>query len=261
MRFFKDVKKYLPYSIYAAKSALRAEVAGSYLNWLWWIFNPICMMFIYTFIFGIVFKASEEYFPVFVFIGLTLWDYFSRTITSSVSLVKAKKSIITKIYLPKFVLLFSEIFVNLFKMLISFGVIVVMLFVLRVPVSLNVIWIIPIIIVETILIFGLSCFIMHFGVFVEDLKNIVKIIMRFIFYGTGIFWNVETRMAEYPIVEKVLTHWNPLGYILVNGRKALIAQTRPELLWLLFWFAAGIALSFFGVMLIYRSENSYTKVI
>ena len=43
-RFFADFSKYFKYAKYASKSALNAEVAGSYLNWLWWIFNPFCMM-------------------------------------------------------------------------------------------------------------------------------------------------------------------------------------------------------------------------
>ena len=41
---------------------LKSEVADSYLNWLWWIIEPICFMLIYTFIFGYVFKNSEQYF-------------------------------------------------------------------------------------------------------------------------------------------------------------------------------------------------------
>ena len=36
-KFFRDMKKYRWYLLYAARSELRSEVAGSYLNWIWWI--------------------------------------------------------------------------------------------------------------------------------------------------------------------------------------------------------------------------------
>ena len=48
MRFFRELKKYWGFAIYAAKSDLRAEVANSYLNWLWWILEPTSSMLIYT---------------------------------------------------------------------------------------------------------------------------------------------------------------------------------------------------------------------
>ena len=72
-RFLKDTKKYYKYAIYSAKSKLQSEVASSYLNWLWWVLDPICFMLIYTLIFGVVFNAKEQYFTVFIFIGLTMW--------------------------------------------------------------------------------------------------------------------------------------------------------------------------------------------
>ena len=34
-RFFKDIKKYFYYAIRSAKADLRAEVANSFLDWLW----------------------------------------------------------------------------------------------------------------------------------------------------------------------------------------------------------------------------------
>ena len=80
-RFYIDLKKYFPYSLVSAKSQLKAEVANSYLNWLWWILDPLCFMLIYTFIFGYVFKAKEPYFTVFIFIGLSMWDFFNSMIT------------------------------------------------------------------------------------------------------------------------------------------------------------------------------------
>ena len=107
-RFFNNMKKYWNYSIYAAKSELKSEVANSYLNWLWWILDPISFMVIYTFMVQIVFKTSEPYFPVFIFVGLTCWNYFNTTVSGSVKLVSSNKAIVTKVYVPKYVLLFVK---------------------------------------------------------------------------------------------------------------------------------------------------------
>ena len=57
-RFISDVKRYWAYTLYAAKSQLKTEVANSYLNWLWWIINPFCFMLIYVAVIGQVLMTS-----------------------------------------------------------------------------------------------------------------------------------------------------------------------------------------------------------
>ena len=64
-RFASDIKKYWNYMVYEAKSQLKAEVANSYLNWIWWILEPLCLMLIYAFVFGFLFKHKEENYNVF----------------------------------------------------------------------------------------------------------------------------------------------------------------------------------------------------
>ncbi|MBR5868234.1 MAG: polysaccharide ABC transporter, partial [Clostridia bacterium] len=75
-----DIQKYMHYSVKAARFQLKNEVASSFLNWVWWILDPLCFMMIYTIVFGYIFKSSELYFPIFIFIGITLWAFFKRTL-------------------------------------------------------------------------------------------------------------------------------------------------------------------------------------
>lgn len=260
-RFLNDTKKYYKYAIYSAKSKLQSEVASSYLNWLWWVLDPICFMLIYTVIFGVVFNAKEQYFPVFIFIGLTMWDFFNKTLVQSVKIVKANKSIVSKVYLPKYVLVMVRMFVNGFKMLISFGIVLVMMLIYRVPISLNILYMIPIMLTLFLITFGCSTIVLHFGVFVQDLSNVINIVLRLLFYMTGIFYNVETRLAKFAPWNKILLHCNPMALLLTSARRCMIYDQIPARKFLLLWFLLGIVLSAIGVKIIYKYENSYVKVI
>ena len=177
-KFFNDVKKYYKYIIYSTKSNLKTEVASSYLNWLWWILDPLCFMLVYTFIVQIVFSTKEENLPVFVLIGLTAWNFFNTTINSSVKLVANNKSIVTKVYIPKYVLTFIKMLTNLFKMFISWGLILIMMLFFKVPYTAYMLQFIPVMLVLFVLTFGISTILMHFGVFVEDLSNIMNIVLK-----------------------------------------------------------------------------------
>lgn len=261
-RFIKDIKAYYKYAIYSAQSELKAEVAGSYLNWIWWLLEPICFVIIYTFIFGYVFNAKEPNFPVFVFIGLTVWDFFSRNLKNSVRMIKNNKAIVSKVYIPKIILIISKMFVNGFKALISFGIVLLMLFIFRIPFTLNIFFIIPLIITLWLITFGFMCFLLHYGVFLEDLSNVINIVLRLLFYLTGIFYSIESKMGgSYPNIALILGKLNPIAYNISSLRKSILYGEMPDIKYMIFWFIISFIISVLGIYKIYRNENSYVKSI
>ena len=258
-RFMADMKKYWKYATYSSKAQLKSEVANSYLNWLWWILDPLCFMLIYVFIFGYVFRSKEPFFPVFIFIVITVWDFFNKTLKQSVKLIRGNKAIVSKVYLPKYILLIIQMGINGFKMFISILIIIAMLFIWKVPVTWKAIFSIPILLTLLIIVFGFSCFLLHFGVFVEDLSNVLNIFLRFLFYMTGIFWNILKRLpAPY---NHYVCKCNPVAFLLVSLRDCVLYETAPNLKLLCIWFLIGIFISALGIRTIYKNENSYVKMI
>lgn len=258
-RFWKDVIKYFTYAVEAARAELRSEVANAYLDWLWWLIEPFCKMLIYTFIFGIVFNAAEPYFPIFIFSGLTMWNFFSRGMNVSVNVVRNNKSVISKVYLPKFILYFSRMLVNGFKMAVSFVIVVVMMLFFRVPVSANILYVLPLLAVFFLFTFGVGSILIHFGVYVNDLSYIVGIVLSMLMYLTGIFYSVGKRIpAPYgELLEKL----NPVAYCIASVRNALLYSQGPQIDLLFMWGLVSAVLLAIGVYMIYRNENAYVKVI
>lgn len=258
-RFFADVKKYREYAVYSAKSYLKAEVANSHLSWLWWILDPLLFMIVYSFISIIVFGKSEKYFAAFVFIGLSCWNFFSSTIKQSVKLVTKNSSIVSKVYMPKYMLIFIQMMVNAFKMMISFALVAGIMVIYQVPVSLKLLFIFPLFLLLFLITFGISTICMHFGVFVEDLANVINVFLRLVFYLSGIFYSITKRVPS-PYSD-ILLKLNPSAYIMHSLRECMIYSTVPDCKWMLVWFAAGLLLSLIGIRLIYKYENTYVKVI
>ncbi len=259
MRFVKDVKKYWKFAVYAAKSDLRAEVANSYLNWLWWILEPLASMLVYTIVFGFMFKSEEMYFPIFVFIAITVWDYFSRCISSSVDLIRCNHHIISRVYIPKYILLIQRMLVLAFKMLICWGLVAIMMVAYHVPVGMNLIYMIPNLIVFFTFCFACSLYFVHFGVYVSDLSNLVAIVLNLMFYVTGIFYNIQKLFPEpwgY-----FLQRVNPVAYFIFCMRKTLLYNETPSRFMLGVWFILSLLLAAGGIRLINRNENNYVKMI
>ena len=258
-RFMNNIRRYFKYAVYSAKADLKSEVAGSYLNWLWWILDPLCFMMIYIFIGAVVFNSSEPYFPVFIFIGLTIWDFFNKTVNTSVKIVSNNRAIVTKIYIPKYILILQKTFVNLFKMSISWILVFVLMLIFNVPITINFLWFIPLLLIIYIITFGVACILLHYGIFVEDLANVTSLALRLLFYMSGIFYNLATKVPE-PF-NSILLRCNPVAYIINALRTIFLRGQAPSLIMMGGWFIAGIILVAIGIHIIHKYENSYAKVI
>lgn len=257
-KFTEDVKKYYKYGIYSAKSELKSEIANSHLSWLWWILDPLLFMLVYTFIAQIVFQKSEKYFAVYVFIGLSSWQFFERTVKQSVKLVISNSAIVSKVYIPKFILIFIKMFVNGFKMMISYALVIVMMFIYQVPISPKILYVIPIFLTLGMFTFGVSSILLHFGVFVEDLANVITVLLKLVFYMSGIFYSINRIDDPYATI---LLKCNPVALIINDLRESMIYCSFPHQGLLLLWFVVSCLLSIIGIRTIYKYENSYVKVI
>lgn len=258
-RFIKDSKKYWLYAKYAAKSELKSEVASSHLNWLWWILDPLLFMLIYTFVSVVVFGKSEKYFAAFIFIGISCWDFFSKTVKQSVKLVSNNSSVVTKIYLPKYILIYKQVLINGFKMLVSLSLVIGIMFLYRVPVSLRILYVIPLFLTLLLITFGISTIMLHCGVFIEDLFNVINALLRFLFYMSGIFYSIPKRVPG--IYGTLLLKLNPVALVINGLRDSMLYASTPSLKITFLWLAIGFLLSIFGVSIIYKNENTYVKVI
>lgn len=258
-RFVNDIKRFFNYTVFSSKAELKSEVADSFLSWLWWFLDPLLFMLVYSFIAIIVFKSSVQYFCAFVFLGLNTWNFFNKTVKSSVKLVAGNKMIVTKVYIPKFMFILQKMGVYGFKMVVSNLLTVVLMIIYRVPVSPRMLYCIPLTLFLILLTFSISTIMLHFGVFVEDLFNIVNVVLQLGFYISGIFYSIEDKL-DGKYADLLLTV-NPIGLVITDLRRVVLYNQDPHWIKLLAWTGILLIISVVGVKMIYKYENSYVKVI
>lgn len=259
-RFINDCKKYYKYAIYSGKAELKSNIAQSHLSWLWWILDPLLFMLVYTFVSLIVFGRAEQYFSAFIFIGYTTFKFFEKTVKGSVRLVAANKAIVKKVYIPKHILLFRKLYVNGFMSAVSFLLVFCTMALYRVPLTYHVIGFFPLLLLLLMVTFGFSTILMHFGVFVEDLSNVISVGLRLVFYMSGVFYSLEKRL-DNEILRVILLKCNPIAFIIDQMRNVLLYGKGINWRLYFIWLIISIILSTIGLRLIYKNENGYVKVI
>lgn len=259
-RFIDDFKRYYKYAIYSGKAELKSGIASSHLSWLWWILDPLLFMLVYSFVSLVVFGKAEPYFSAFIFVGYNSYKYFEKGLKTSVKLVANNKSIVKKVYIPKHILLFSKIYVNLFESSIAFLLTFGTMVLYRVPLSYHMLDFIPLVILLVLLTFSFSTILMHFGVFVEDLANVINVTLRLLFYLSGVFYNLDKRIQD-PLLRTLLVKGNPMAFIIAQMRNSLLYGKGIDWLFYTIWLTFSVIVSILGIRLIYKNENGYVKVI
>lgn len=258
-KFISDIKNYGQYMVYAARADLNAEVANSYLNRLWWLLEPMFNMIVYVVVFGRVMGNSVENYATFVFASLLMWNYFSKAISYSVKCVRNNRDIVTKIYVPKHILLLTDMILNFFKLLFSAIILVVMLVVFRVQLGVCIWTLIPSYLLMFLLAFGGGMIFLHYGVYIDDLGYAVGILLQILMFLSGIFYDTLTSLST-PLNVMMLSV-NPVAMFIDTMRNGLLYNTVANVpLWTI-WIVLSLQLCYIGIHIVYKNENGYVKVV
>lgn len=82
---------------------IKVRYKQTILGVLWIILQPLVSIVVFTIIFGRFAKMPSDNipYPIFVFIGLLFWNFFSATLSSSSGGLITNEEILKKVYLPK----------------------------------------------------------------------------------------------------------------------------------------------------------------
>ena len=258
-KFFSNLHRYRSYIAYSAVASLKAEVNGSFLSWLWWILDPFLFMMVYSFVSIVVFGKSEPHFIPFVFVGYGAWQFFNRSVSASAKIVRGNKSILSRVYLPKYILLFSRLFRHFIQFLITLGLSILISIIDHVHFTPLVLLTPLIMIVEIVVTFGVCCVVMHLGVYARDFSNITTVLLKLTFYLSGVFYSVPNRIKKP--YSTYLLRLNPAAMLINEMRNVLIYGKWPHFKLLFAWLVIGACITAFGVHLIHKHEQNYVKAI
>lgn len=255
---FKNCKKYWSFCCYSAYSQLSSEISGMRLGWLWWVIEPILFMAIYTFIFSVIFNRNMTYLMAYISCGLMMWNFFQKSLLSSVTLVKHYSGLLHRVYMPKYALIFSTLLYNAFKMFISFMIVLVFMVYYRIPVGLSVLQFIPVMAVFLLFTFGCCVWLLHLGVYLPDIKKVTSVLLKVLFYLSGVFYSLDSRIKDG--FGSLLLKVNPIGSLLYEARNALLYNTNIAVLPVALIFVLSVILSVSGIFVVTRYEQHYIKV-
>jgi lipopolysaccharide transport system permease protein len=206
---------------------VKVRYKQSLLGASWAIIQPLAMVTILTAIFSFIVRMPSEGLPyvLFAYVALLPWNYFSASLTTSTNGLVSHATLITKVYFPREILPLSYVFAALFDFLIASTVLIFLLFYYRVPLTLNILYVLPILAILTVFIIAVSLLLAAVQVRFRDVGVAVPIALQVWMFASPVVYP----LASVPVRFQSLYQLNPMAGI-IEGLRRVVLHGAPPLL-------------------------------
>lgn len=200
---------------------------GSFLGYIWSLLRPLALFGVLYFVFGVAFNLGDTipHYPVYLLIGIVLWNYFIEVTVGSVSAIVSKGDLLRKINFPKYVIVLSGSVSALINLAINFFVVAIFMYFNHVSLTLSIVWL-PILIIE-LFIFSIAVAFLLSSLFVKfrDVNYIWEVIIQALFYATPVLYPIVYVIEHASLGAAQLMMLNPVAQIIQDVRYVAITDS------------------------------------
>ncbi len=260
MNIFQKIYNYRELLKTNVKKEIRGRYKNSILGVMWSFLNPLLQLLVYSVIFGALLTGgSDSYYQqtyyIYVCVALIPWTYFTTAVTQSAFTVIGNGDIIKKVYFPREILPISVVTSGAVNFMIS--TIIILAFVIFSPVGLS--WYLLlypfILLIQYILLLGISFIVSSITVYFRDLEHIIGIILMAAFYGTPIVYKLE----QLPHSLQILMQLNPMTHIINGYRDIFYYHQMPNMKALLILLGISLALTVVGYFIFKKLQKGFAE--
>jgi lipopolysaccharide transport system permease protein len=230
---------------------IQSRHRGSILGAFWLIANPLLMLALYVFAFGVVFggrftdsptESTIDY-ALGVFLGLNILGLVTGIIGSCPSIIVSQPNFVKKVVFPLEVLPAATVGALSYDLLINFSLCLIGVAIFGPGLSASCFYA-PVIIFPVFMIsLGLAWFFSALGVFIRDIGQISSFLGLVLLYSSGVFYSAVKAKETAPLIWTFL-QWNPLLRIIDSLRQTILWGGQPD------WSGVAYAWIFGGIVLL-----------
>ena len=261
---FREIWQYRDLLFMLVKRDFITFYKQTILGPLWFIVQPLLTTLIFVILFGNIAKLSTDGIPqlAFYLAGITIWNYFSESLTKTSSVFTANASIFGKVYFPRLIMPLSIVASSLLKFAVQFALfILVVLYYTFVAQSIQPnIWIL----FTPVLILLMALFALGVGMIFSSLTTKYKDLTFLLAFGIQLFMYITPVVypsSALPEKFQILAKINPLSSIFECFRYAYLGTGTFTITDLLISTLVIVFLFFAGVLVFNKVEKSFMDTV
>ena len=261
---FREIWHYRDLLLMLVKRDFITFYKQTILGPLWFIVQPLLTTAIFIILFGNIAKLSTDGIPQLAFYlsGITIWNYFSESLTKTSSVFTANASIFGKVYFPRLIMPLSIVVSSLMKFAVQFGLfILVVLYFTFIKHSIQPNWWI---LITPLLILLMALFALGIGMIFSSLTTKYKDLTFLISFGIQLFMYITPVVypsSALPEKFQFLGKINPLSSIFECFRYAYLGTGSFTVQDLIISTVTILILFFLGIVIFNKVEKSFMDTV
>lgn len=241
------------------KREIKARYKQSVLGYAWVILNPFFQMLVMAFVFSKILRITNLSVPyaLFLYVGLLPWNLFAASISSSMNSLVSNGSLLTKIYFPREVFVLSTIAAKIVDFLLASIVLVLFFAFFHQQITLNILWVIPIFMIQQLFTYGLSLILAAFNLFYRDIQYLFGLVLLTWMYLTPVIYPIEMFPEQYRWIFKL----NPMAVFINAYRQVMLGGGMPNLTSLGIALLLSMIMVIGGYKIFKRLEGMFADVV
>ncbi|MDR0463051.1 MAG: ABC transporter permease [Pseudomonadales bacterium] len=242
----------------------KREIAQRYkqsiLGYFWVIGYPLVQMLVMSFVFSHIFARVIDIgvpYPIFLFAGLLPWNFFANSLIMSTNSLVDNADLLSKIYFPREILIFSSIMAKSVDLLFSSLIFVAMMIFYQISPTINILWVIPVLLIQIIFTYGLGLITSTFNLFYRDIQYLLNLVVLMWMYLTPVMYPMEIFPENYRWIFQI----NPMAVLVNAYRDILLNGNPPNFLSLGIALALSIILIIVGFKIFKRLEGQFADAV
>jgi lipopolysaccharide transport system permease protein len=253
-----DIWRYRDLLYFLTRREVALRYKQTFLGVLWAVIQPVLSMVVFTIFLGKLAKMPSDGipYPVFTYLGLLPWLYFSNAVSRSAVSLVGNSSLLSKVYFPRVLIPLSGVLSALVDFAIAFVVLIVLMLSYRMVPAATAVILIPLAVLTALASLGVGLWLAAVNVRYRDVAHALPFLMQIWMYATPVVYPTSIVPEKW----RLLVALNPLAGIIDGYRAATLG--RP-----LDWSTLGVStfatlvLLLIGVHRFGKMEREFADIV
>jgi len=230
---------------------LKLRYRGSILGFFWNFLEPLLLLSVLYVVFTSIFQSQIENFPIYLLLGIIMWNFTVRGTTFSLNSIIARAGVVTQVYFPREIFALSSSITATIMFVFEFAVFLIFIAAFQFLPPITILLFPLILIMQFVLILGLSFPLSVLNVYYRDVQFIWGVIVHAGFFLIPIFYTLD--MLPENIRQLIML--NPMAQLLEMAHNIILYGTLPSYQDLFYTIGVITAIFFVGYFIFKRFET------
>ena len=228
------------------------------LGMLWAVLQPLAGALVFTLVFDRIAKLPSDGipYPVFAFVGVTVWTYFTSSVQTAMSSLVGNVGLVTKVYFPRMAAPIAAVVPGLLDMGISLLILIVLMVVYGVAPGPALLALPLCIVLLVALAFGVGLILATLNVRYRDVKGVSSLLLQLWLFASPVAYASSVIQDRWPVLYAL----NPMAGIIDAFRWALLDTPAPDPSALVGLVVLAVVLVV-GIAVFAREERRFADII